>query len=200
LDRTACAECDLIVTIGSLVGGQQAVCPRCGHVITSVTDDALNRAFALAMAALMLLVMANTFPFLEIEAKGLRQVMTLPHSAVELYDDGYGALSFFVMAPTVIIPGLMLVTMLALIIPLRRGRPAPWLVPAGRVLFAMNNWSMVEVFVIGVLVSLVKLTAYVSVVIGLSFWAYVGFSVCFIAAVSSLDRFQLWRRIEACVA
>lgn len=200
MDRTACIECDLLITVGSLSGGQQAVCPRCGHVITSFTDDGLTRALALATAAAILLVMANTFPFIEIEAKGLHQVMTLPKTAVELYQDGYGLLAVFVLGPTVLVPAIMLVTMFALLVPLRDGRDVGWLVPSARILFALNPWSMVEVFVIGVLVSLVKLTAYVSVVMGLSFWAYVAFSVCFIAAISALDRFQVWREIEACTA
>jgi hypothetical protein len=39
-----------------------------------------------------------------------------------------------------------------------------------------------------------------SVVLGISFWAYVGFTVCFTASLSSLDRFQMWREIEACTA
>jgi paraquat-inducible protein A len=58
---------------------------------------------------------------------------------------------------------------------------------------------MVEVFVIGVLVSLVKIGAMATVVLGISFWAYVGFAVCFTASLSSLDRLQMWREIEACV-
>ena len=82
----------------------------------------------------------------------------------------------------------------------RSSRSAPWLVPAGRFLFLLGPWSMVEVFVIGVLVSLVKIGAMASVVLGISFWAYVGFAVCFTASLSSLDRFEMWREIEACTA
>jgi paraquat-inducible protein A len=124
--------------------------------------------------------------------------MTLPNSAVELYRDGYTTLAVLVLGPIIGIPSLMLATLVALLVPLRRGRPAPWLVPAGRFLFFLNPWSMVEVFLIGVLVSLVKIGAMATVVIGISFWAYVGFAVCFTAALSNLDRLQMWREIEAC--
>ena len=86
------------------------------------------------------------------------------------------------------------------LVPVRRGRSVPWLVPAGRFLFWLSPWSMAEVFIIGVLVSLVKIAAMASVVVGLSFWAYVGFAVCFTASLSSLDRLQMWREIEACTA
>ena len=56
---------------------------------------------------------------------------------------------------------------------------------------------MVEVFIIAVIVALVKIAAMATVVIGISFWAYAAFTVCFTLAVSNLDRYQCWERIEA---
>ncbi len=55
---------------------------------------------------------------------------------------------------------------------------------------------MVEVFIIGVIVSLVKIAAMATVVLGISFWAYAGFSICFTLAIYNLDRYQCWERIE----
>ena len=195
--RTACIECDLLVSVADVAEGQRATCPRCGHVLTSLSKDGHTRSLAFALAAVVLLVMANAFPFLEFKASGLEQVMTLPGSAVELYRDDYTTLAVLVMGPIIGIPALMLGTLVALLVPLRRERFAPWLIPAARFLFVLNPWSMVEVFVIGVLVSLVKIAAMATVVLGISFWAYVGFAVCFTAALSNLDRLQLWREIEA---
>jgi paraquat-inducible protein A len=195
--RTACHECDLLITIDSVAEGASASCPRCGHVLTKRTPDGLTRSLALAIAAAMLLVASNLFPFLSLQASGLEQVMTLPRSAYELYQDGYWTIAVLVMGPIIGIPGLMLATVIALLIPLRDGRGKTWMVPAGRALFAMNPWSMVEVFVVGVLVSLVKIGAMATVVLGISFWSYVAFSLCFIATFTNLDRMEMWRRIEA---
>lgn len=197
-ERTACIECDLVFRIGEIRGGQRAACPRCGHVLTAPAADGLTRSLTFALAAAVLLLAANAFPFLALKAKGLEQVMTLPRTALELYRDGYGALAVLVLGPIVAIPALMIATLVALLVPIRRNRSAPWLVPAGRFLFLLGPWSMVEVFVIGVLVSLVKIGAMASVVMGISFWAYVGFAVCFTASLASLDRFEVWRKIEAC--
>jgi paraquat-inducible protein A len=197
-ERIACAECDLIVQIGELRGGQRATCPRCGHVLSALAADGLTRSLAFALAACILLVGANAFPFLSMKAEGLEQVMTLPRTAVALYRDGYTTLAVLVLGPIVGIPALMLATMLALLVPIRRRHPAPWLVSAGRLFFLLGPWSMVEVFIIGVLVSLVKIGAMATVVLGISFWAYVGFAICFTASLASLDRFQIWQEIEAC--
>ena len=56
--------------------------------------------------------------------------------------------------------------------------------------------SIVEVFIIGVIVSLVKIGAMATVVIGLSFWAYAAFTICFTVAVANLDCYQCWEHIE----
>jgi paraquat-inducible protein A len=69
-------------------------------------------------------------------------------------------------------------------------------VAAGRLVFTLEPWSMAEVFVIGAIVSLVKIAAMAGVVLGLSFWAYIAFCVCFTAALSSLDRAYVWDAIE----
>jgi paraquat-inducible protein A len=195
--RLACHECDLLITIGILDEGATASCPRCGHTLAKNTPDGLTRTLAFSLAAAISLLFSNLFPFLSLEASGLEQVMTLPQSAYELYLDGYWTIAVLVMGPIMGIPALMLATLVALVVPLLRNQPAGWLIPAGRLLSTLSPWSMVEVFVIGVLVSLVKIGAMATVILGISFWAYIAFALCFIAAVTSLDRVLLWRRIEA---
>ena len=55
---------------------------------------------------------------------------------------------------------------------------------------------MAEVFLIGVIVSLVKIAAMATVEMGISFWAYAAFTICFTLAISNLDRVQCWSEIE----
>ena len=200
LTQIGCAECDLLVTVGVLSPGDRALCPRCGHLLTQNTPDGLTRSLAFALAAAMLLAMSMAFPFLSLKASGLEQVMTLPRSAYELYLDGYLSIAILVMGPIIAIPAVMISVLVALLVAIRRGKPARWLVPTGRFLFFLNPWSMVEVFVIGVLVSLVKIGAMATVILGISFWAYVVFAICFIATLSNLDRVQLWEQIEELTA
>jgi paraquat-inducible protein A len=200
IEHTACLHCDLPVTVGALRAGERAACPRCGHLVSSCTAGGLERSLAFALAAFVLLALANTFPFLAFKASGLESVMTLPNTAVALYRDGYASLAVVVLGLIVVIPALILGIIVALAVPLLGRRKAPWLVPAGRALFLLTSWSMVEVFVIGVIVSLVKIAEMATVVLGISFWSYVGFGLCFVAALSSVDRLALWREIERCTA
>jgi paraquat-inducible protein A len=194
--QIGCAECDLLVVVDALAPGDRASCPRCGHFLTENSPDGLTRSLAFAIAAAVLLAMSMAFPFLSLHANGLEQVMTLPRSAYELYRDGYLSIAILVMGPIIAVPALMISALVALLVAIQRRMRVSWLVPAGRFLFFLSPWSMVEVFVIGVLVSLVKIGAMATVVLGISFWAYVVFAVCFIATLSNLDRVQLWEQIE----
>lgn len=196
----ACVHCDLPLRLDPLAEGERAACPRCGFLVSARIRNGLSRSMALAVASLILLAFANSFPFLSLHAKGLESVMTLPHSAVVMYEDGYVVLACIVLAVIVVIPAVMMLTIMALTIPLSRGQNAAWLVPGGRLLFLLSPWSMVEVFIIGVIVSLVKITHMAHVVLGLAFWAYVAFTISFTAAMASLDRLEIWRRIERCRA
>ena len=200
IEPVGCVQCDLAVAIDSLAPGERADCPRCGHFLTAYVADGFARSLALAASSLLLLVMANSFPFLSLQASGLEKVMTLPRTAIELHHDGYTLLAILVIALIIVIPAIMLATVIALVVPLMRGRNAAWLVPGGRLLYFLGPWSMVEVFAIGVIVSLVKIAHLAHVEIGLAFWAYVTFGFCFTATMASLDRLTLWRAIERCRA
>ncbi len=198
--RLACIQCDLLVTFPDLREGERATCPRCEHLLSARTPNGLARSLAFALSAAVLLVMANAFPFLSLKASGLESVMTLPSAALEIYREGYGTMAAMVFAFIAVVPGLVIAVLIALVAALLRERRATWLVPAGRALFWLSPWSMVEVFVIGVIVSLVKIHHLAHVILGVSFWSYVAFTVCFTAAMSSLDRLEVWEEIERCSA
>lgn len=55
---------------------------------------------------------------------------------------------------------------------------------------------MIEVFLLGVLVSLLKLAKVAEVEFGLGFWAFAVLMLCMAAAVAGIDRDELWDRLE----
>ena len=69
-----------MVEIGPLGSGQRASCPRCDHLLTAFDGEATTRGLAFALAAAILLVVANSFPFLELHSGGIEKVMTIPET------------------------------------------------------------------------------------------------------------------------
>jgi len=194
--RIACHGCDLLVNVADLADGATADCPRCGHFLTRYRSDAYARVLASTVAAAILLIAANSFEFLSFAASGLESVITLPQTPMSLWENGMPGVALMVAAFIIFIPAAVMVLLLLIALPLYRGHYRWWLRPAAHLFFEIYNWSMVEVFIIGVIVSLVKIMAMADVVIGLSFWAYAGFTILFTLAISNLDRYQCWKLIE----
>ena len=193
----ACNGCDLLLNVAALEHDQSASCPRCGGFLTRYRHDAYSRVLAFSFAGLILLVLANSYSFLSFSASGLESVMTLRQTPLALWDNGMPEVAVLVAAFIIYIPAIVLLLLIALCIPLHQDRYHPWLTLLAKGVFLAQNWAMVEVFIIGVIVSLVKIAAMATVTIGISFWAYAAFTICFTLAVAALDRYQCWERIEA---
>ena len=194
--HVACLECDLLMELPQLKPGDKAECPRCNSLVTSMPHNGFPRVLAFALASSVLLIVANMFPFLSFRASGLEQVMTLPQSAGVLYEQGNVVLAGFVLTFIAIAPAVLTLCLIGLLTPLLLGHKVRGLHLLGRAVSVVSIWSMVEVFLIGVLVSFIKIAALATVVFGMSFWAFVGFAVCLTAALASLDRHQVWSAIE----
>jgi len=193
----ACPSCDLMFNVAELKDGETASCSRCGHFLTKYRADQFERVLAFASSALILLILACSYPFMSFKASGLESMMTLPQTASNLWNYGMPFLSFLVGAFIIFVPALIICLILLLVVALVSGRSYHWLRPVARLIYTLQTWSMAEVFFIGVLVSLVKIGHMATVVMGVSFWAYAAFSLFFTLTVSGLDRAQCWNRIEA---
>lgn len=192
----ACPRCDHLHDLSELKDGDKARCSHCGELLTVYREDGLHRVLAGAIAAFIFMVIALRYPFLSFHSKGIESVMTIPSALMRLVDEGMPGLAVIVSTVILVIPALILWMASSLSFALLLGRSPGWMKPVARWIFHLKAWSMAEVFLIGVIVSLVKIMHMATVVIGLSFWAYVGFIVCFTVSLANLDAFQVWRRIE----
>ncbi|WP_188027627.1 PqiA/YebS family transporter subunit [Tolumonas osonensis] len=189
---TACHECDWLMVIPPLQPGEQAVCPRCEHKLRALPAEARLQPMVYSIAALIMLLCSNFFPFLGMAVKGIHQDMTLYQTATTLLEEQHPALALTVFLFMQILPAICL-TLICLIYyrlghwrgKRLRKRYTLWL-------FRLIPWCMVEVFLIGVLVSLIKIASLADIELGYSFWAYVLFSLAMLKAFSAIDRDWLW--------
>ena len=195
-DVVGCLECDLLVRVGLQRASHAAYCPRCGYLLTDATDDTFVQPFALALAALIFAVLAVSFPFLAVSAAGLENSMTLFAAIGSLARFGADGVAVATLAFVLLIPVAMMLGVVALCLLLRAERASPALVPLARLLFRLNAWSMADVFAIGVIVSLVKLSSMAEIVPGTAFWAYIAFTVTFLLAMTRLDRLTVWHAVD----
>jgi paraquat-inducible protein A len=193
----ACHGCDLLHRETALAPGGVARCRRCGSVLYRRSGASLDRAVALTLTALVLLAIANAFPIVSLEFQGQRDATTLLGAVDALYREGKPLVASLVLATTVLAPTLELLGMLYVVLPLRFGRVPRFFAPAIRLMQALRPWAMVEVFMLGLLVSLVKLGGFATVIIDKAFWSFGALMVIMAAWTVSLDVHELWSRVQA---
>ncbi len=179
----------------TLAVGEASCCPRCGHTLSRHLPEQERRPIAYGFAAIIMFVLSNAFTFMSFSAKGVGQEMTFLQCITTLVDQGYLFLGA-VLSLTLI--GLPLVYMGSIMLVLWRvdkDLHSNALRSLGRLLCRIKPWLMVDVFLIGVLISLVKLMGMADIKMGLSFWAFVGYTLLLIKMISSLDRMWLWQRL-----
>lgn len=148
------------------------------------------------MTALVCLIIGNTFPLLGLEIAGDRIEARLLDTAWAIQRDGMALVAGLLLLATFVVPLLQILAIMYILLPIHLGRRAPLTERVVHVLAELRHWSMVEVFVLGVLVALVKLQTLAQVVPGIALWAYVGLMLSLTAAVAAFDPNQVWNRLE----
>ena len=192
----ACHECDLIHRIQPLAEGTIARCSRCGAALHRHKRNSLERTLALTMAGLVLFILANTFPFLSMKIGAQVQESTLITGVRELYTQGMWEIALLVLLTTIVVPFLQLAGMLYVLLPIKFNRKPRMLVPVFRLIQKLQPWSMMEVFMLGILVSIVKLAGMASMIPGTSLFAFLALIFVLAASAASLDPHLVWERVE----
>lgn len=194
---TACRECDLLVgEAPSKPGSYTALCPRCGAHLYRHSANSLENTLALACAALVLLAAANAFPVVGLDIGGQRTEATIFGAAGRLWEEGAVAVSVLVLLTTTVLPLLELTAVIWMVLPLSLGRrPAafPWIF---RALKMAHPWAMVEVFILGVLVALVKLAHIADVYPGAAAACFGGLMLVLTILSAIIEPRDLWQSWE----
>jgi len=194
---TACHECDLLVheTTGQESQYSSALCPRCGALLYHHSRHSLENTLALACASLVLLAVANTIPVVGLNIQGQRIDTTVIGAVAQLWRDDMPAVAILVLATTTLTPLLEMACVIWLVLPLMLGRRPAAFAQVFRALQAGHPWAMVEVFILGTLVALVKLSHLADVLPGPAMWCF-GALMLLLATISAIieprDLWQAW--------
>ncbi len=192
----ACLHCDLLQRLPQLAPGASARCLRCNKELWRRRVDSLNRTLALALAAAVLYVIANSVPMLGLTVVGREAYTTVVGGAQQLWEDGRETVAGLVLFTAVIAPGLQIGFMLAIVLGAERERPPRWVGALLRHHPMTRIWSMIEVMLLGVLVALIKIADYATVIPGVALFVLGGLVFVFAGIQASFDPKEVWDRIE----
>ena len=192
----ACPQCDLVQYAVPLPRHAELRCARCSALLYR-SGGRLDLLLALAVADALLFCVANLFPIVSAQIESAHTTATLAGTALALYRRGRPLVSMLVAMTAILLPALQRAVLLYLLLPLHFGS-VPGGVTAGfRLLHAARSWSMVEVFLLGALVTFVKLAEYATIIPGVALWALGGSVVLSAALWASLSDRAFWLRVES---
>lgn len=183
----ACPSCDaLYQRPKQLTYRDKLICRECGTQLIDGHAD-FRQAFIFALTAIILFIIANSFPFITLSMQGEITTISVFSSVKALFDNALPLLGIMVMLFIMILPLYYLSAILWVIISFRfhfmhhlTRRFLHWL-------HYISPWNMLEVYLLGVIVTLVKIMTMANVKFDSGFWAFVVLIFCSILVDSRFD-------------
>lgn len=196
-DLIACRNCDLLHRKVALGDREKAWCSRCGSLLYRSNDNSIEVALALTIASLLLFLFAHLLPFLSIDADGNKSTIYLISTIDTLSQLDNLLLVVAGMLFLVAIPlGVLLLDVMLLGALYSNRRP---LTLFARQLLLLGGrlapWNMLEIFLLGVLVTIVKLASMAEITLHQGFWAFVALVMINLFISTTLEAEELWQAV-----
>lgn len=194
----ACPGCDLLHYRRDLQRGEQARCKRCSDVIQTNKPYTVDRTLAACLAGVVFLLVSLSTPFLSLSRAGIESRITVLDAVEALWNSQMRWLGLLTLALIALLPLVRLILLIWVLGRIRFGRKVRRSMRLGfRLALQLEPWAMADIFMVGVLVSLVKISTLANLSVGLAFW-----SLLMLVAVSLLINLTLckdsvWKRISA---
>jgi len=163
-----CHDCGCLYHREPLNSCERARCTRCQHELYRWhAGGPLRRAdslVALTLGAVLVFLLAQSFPIVTLEMGGIMSGATLLQAVGVLWAEGMQVIATMVLLCAVVFPGLELASLLYVAIGLRGGRRVPGFNLLLRVVQGARHWAMTEVLMIGILITVIKMTSMARVV------------------------------------
>ncbi|WP_164885396.1 paraquat-inducible protein A [Geovibrio thiophilus] len=193
---TACAYCGWAVSFAKNTD-DKITCARCGSTVKKQGKNAVAYVAAFSISAFMLFVPALLYPVLDISVSSLSSSATVLGSIRTLYEEGLGAVGFLVLLTSVIIPMSFLLSCFYISLAVLAGRKFPFFTAVLRLTNFFQEWHMADVFLVGILVSIVKLIDMSELTF--DYGIYLLMFVCAFTAITEVYYDTLLFRLKAAV-
>jgi paraquat-inducible protein A len=190
-----CDECGLAHRLPPLGSGAVARCVRCDAVIGRSHRLSIDGVLALTVAAAAAYLVAINAPLLSLSLRGGAEVATLPDAVIRAWNDGEQIIALVAGLTALLAPAAFILLRLYVLFPLSLGIKPPGFAWCVRALHQAARWSMVEVFTVGVLLSLVRLAGLADASPGVGLLALGALTILF-ASIESAGLKQFWWQVQ----
>ena len=193
--RQACPQCDLLLARIELEPGNRARCPRCGCLLASSSDRPATTALLLCLTGIILYFPTILSPILSMDILWMKQSGTIVESVANLFKADYPLVSLAVLLMVVVFPALLLASLAAVSLAIKFRRVSRGTARLLRLALALEEWTMVDVFLVGVLVMIFKMTGTAEMEFGGGFLSCLALALTLISLSTICDHRLFWRRV-----
>ena len=173
-------------------------CPRCGSTMHLRKNDSIQRTLALRVTACLLYIPANLYPIMYTDQLGSTEASTIMGGVILLIELGSAPIALVIFIFSVMVPSGKLMAMFYLLWTVKRHSP---LDPRQRSIMYrvtefIGKWSMVDVFVVSILVALVHLGGLLVIRPGVAALSFAGVVIFTMIAAESFDSRLIWDNME----
>ncbi|WP_321967813.1 paraquat-inducible protein A [Burkholderia cepacia] len=195
INLIACHECDALLRKPKLGGNGDVRCPRCDALLYRNRVSQIERVSVITLAALITFAIAQCFPILEMDLNGMRVQTTLVGALESLWNQDMQIVAAMVFCSTLLFPLVEMAALLYLLLPMRTGIVPPGFDPVLRAIQFARPWGMIEVLMLGILVTIVKMVSLARVIPGAGLFAFAALTLM-LAVVSMFDPTRLWDLVD----
>ena len=189
-----CHDCDLVQKKPEIPITGAVRCVQCDAVLQKSDEDRTETTLALIFAGIILFVLINAFPFLSFRMGGKMQETTLITGIQMFFSQGWWELGLLVFLATIFSPALHLIGLLYILLPLKLGYTVPGVRRTMRLVTLFQPWNMVEIFMLGIFVTVVKLSKDGEIIPGVSLFAFMVFTFVQAAIFHTFNPGPIWKR------
>ena len=195
-DLVACHECDLLMRKPKLAHGEKALCPRCGYELYAHIHNVVHRSLALVIAALLLYVPANFLPIMQLNLLGQSSQDTVWSGVLGLFNSGMQGVAVIVFLCSMGIPLLKLLCQLTVLLSIHFDVGRSYGLLLYRIYHHLRDWGMLEVYLMGVLVAIVKLADMAAMTIGIGLACFVALLFVQVWLEVVMSPHQIWQALS----
>lgn len=192
----ACHECDLLLRKPEASAGERVECPRCGYELYTHRAYVIRRSLALVLAALLLYVPANFLPIMRLNLLGQTTEDTVWTGVLGLYNSGMQSVAVVVFLCSMAVPLLKLLCQLAVLLSIQLDMGRSFGLLLYRIYHHMREWGMLEVYLMGILVAIVKLVDLAELSIGLGLLCFVALLLVQVWLEVTMSPHQIWEALS----
>lgn len=194
----SCHSCHLVCRAPRFRDKIGHACPRCGAVLHQRKPNSISRTWALVMAAYIFYIPANVLPITLTTSLGKTQSDTIMSGVIYFIATGSWPIALVIFIASVFVPLAKLLILTFLLISLKR--KSQWRpydrTRLYRITEAIGRWSMLDIYVVTILVAMVKLGAMASIEAGPAAVFFAAVVVITIFAAMSFDPRLIWDKME----